>query len=79
MIAPDGREWHQLTPGEHSSGRLLQQNILIKSSGPLSYAKRSVCVGSHAIAWRLLIDNFIVHDIRKCTVTEADRQIQNQT
>ena len=34
LIAPDGTEWHQLTLGEHSSGRFLQQSILIESSGP---------------------------------------------
>ena len=77
MIAPDGTERYQLTPGEHSSERFSQQNILMKSSGPSPYAKLSVCAGSPVSAWRLLIDNFFVHHIRKCTVIEAHRQMQN--
>ena len=39
----------------------------------------SVCAGSPESAWRLVLDNFIVHHIRKCTVSEAHRQMQNQT
>ena len=38
-----------------------------------------MCAGSPVSPWRLFIDNFIVHHIRKCTVTEAHRQMQNQT
>ena len=79
LIAPDGTKWHQLNPGEHSFGRFSKQNVLLVSSGPSPYAKRSVCAGSPASAWRLLIDNYIVRHITKCTVTEAHRQMQNQT
>ena len=66
----DAIEWHQLTPGEHSSGRFWQQNFLIKSSDPSPYAERNVCAGSPAST---------IHHIRKCSVTEAHRQMQNQT
>ena len=69
-IVPDGIEWHQLTPDEHSSGRFWQQNFLIKNSGPSPYAEVNVCAGSSAST---------VHHIRKCSVTEAHRQMQNQT
>ena len=81
LIDPDGTERHQITPGEHSSGRFLQQNILIESSGPSPHTKRcvSVCAGSPESAWRLVIDEYIVHHIKKCTVSEAHRQMQNQT
>ena len=34
--------------------------------------------GSPAGAWRLLTDNYTVHQIRKCTITEAHQQMQNQ-
>ena len=38
-----------------------------------------VCAGNPASAWRLVINNYTVHHIRKCTVSEAHRQMQNQT
>lgn len=79
LTAPDGTEWLQMTPGDYSAGRRSQQNILKEASGPTPYAKRNVFAGSPASAWRLLIDNFILKHITKCTVTEAHRQPQNQT
>ena len=71
----DGIEWHQLTLGEYSSERFSQQNILMGSSDPSPLAKRSVCAGSLASAWLLLV----VNHIRKCTATEVHQQMQNQT
>ena len=35
--------------------------------------------GSPASAWRLLIDDFILKHIAKCTITEAHRQLQDET
>ena len=35
--------------------------------------------GSPASAWRLLIDDFILKHIAKCTITEAHRQLQHET
>jgi len=79
LTAPDGTEWRKITPGDHSAGRRSQQNILREAPGPTPFAKRNVVAGSPASAWRLLIDSYILKLIVKCTVTEAHRQLQNQT
>ena len=56
----------------------MQQNILRETSGPTPYTKRNVVAGSPASAWRLLIDDFILKHIAKCTITEAHRQLQDE-
>ena len=55
--------------------RIFKRNL----SGPTPYAKRIVFAGSPASAWRLLVDNFILKHITKWAVTEAHRQLHNQT
>ena len=50
-----------------------------KTSGPTPYTKRNVFAGSPASAWRLLIYDFILKHIAKCTITEAHRQLQDET
>ena len=79
LIAPDGTEWLQITCSDSSVGRCSQQNILKETSGPTPYTKRNVLAGSPASAWRLLIDDFILKHIAKCTITEAHRQLQDET
>ena len=79
LIDPDGSEWLQITSGDSSLGRCSQQNILRKTSGPTPYTKRNVFAGSPASAWRLLIFDFILNRIAKCTITEAHRQLQDET
>ena len=79
LIAPDGTKWLQITSGDSSLGRYSQQNILRETSGPTPYTKRNVFAGSRAGAWRLLIFDFILKHIAKCTITEAHRQLQDET
>ena len=79
LIAPDGTEWLQITFCDSSVGRCPQQNILRETFGPTPYTKKNVFAGSPASAWRLLIDNFILKHIAKCTITEAHRQQQDET
>ena len=50
-----------------------------ETSGPTPYTKRNVFAGSRESAWRLLIDDFILKHIAKCTITEAHRQLQDET
>ena len=50
-----------------------------EACGPTPFAKRNVFAGSPASAWRLLIDNFTLKHIAKCTTTEAHRQLQDET
>ena len=52
---------------------------MIEVSGPTPYAKRNVFAVRPASAWRLLVDNFVVKHITKCTVAEAHHQLHNQT
>ena len=78
LTAPNGTEWHHVTPGDYFAGRLSQKNILRKASRPTPYACRNVFAGSPASAWRLLIDNFILKHISKCTITEAHCKSENQ-
>ena len=77
-IAPDRTEWIQITSGDSSVGRCSQLNILRKTFGPTPYTKRNVFAGSPASAWHLLIDDFILKHIAKCTITEAHRQLQDE-
>ena len=48
-----------------------------KQAGPSPYAKRYIVGGATASSWRLLIDNYILKHIRKCTETEARRVLEN--
>ena len=79
LIAPNGTEWLQITSVVSSVGRCLQQNILRETSGPTPYTKRNVFADSPASAWRLLVDDFILQQIAKCKITEAHRQLQDET
>ena len=49
-----------------------------ESSGPSPNAKRSVCAGNPASAWRLT-NNFIVHYNRNYSITEDHLRMQNQS
>ena len=71
LITSDGAEWLHITSCDSSVGRCLQHNILRKNSGPTPYTKRNVFAGGPASAWRLLIDDFILKHIAKCTISEA--------
>ena len=77
LTAPDGTEWLQITPGKNFAIRHLTQNISREVSGPTPYVKRNVVAGSSASAWSLLIDNFILKHIEKCTITKAHSLLQN--
>ena len=79
FTAPDGTKWLQITTGDLSVCRHPQQNMLREVSGPTPYAKRDAFAVSPASAWRLLVDNFILKHITKCTVAEAHQQLHNQT
>ena len=79
LIAPNRTEWLQITSGDSSVGRCSQQNILRETSAPTPYTNRNVFAGIPASAWRLLIDDFTLKHIAKCTTTEAHRQLQDET
>ena len=73
LTTTDGTNRHQVTTGDCSSGRLLQQNILKEGAEPIPYARRNMVAGSPASAWHLRIDSFILKRITICTITEGHR------
>ena len=79
LIAPDGTEWLQITSRDSLVGRCSQENILRETFGPTPYTKRNVFAGNPTSAWHLLIHGFILKRIAKCTITEAHRQLQDET
>ena len=78
LTAKDGTKWKKVQVGEQSTGRLASHNILKECPGPSSYARRNIQATSPASAWLLFIDKFILEHIRKCTITEAHRQTENE-
>ena len=78
LTAQDGTKWKKVQFGEQSTGRLASYNILKECIGPSSYARRNIQVASPASAWLIFIDKYILEHIRKCTITEAHRQTENE-
>jgi hypothetical protein len=48
-------------------------NVLREQPGPTPYATRSVSEDKVPSAWRLFIDDSILHHIKRCTEAEAAR------
>ena len=78
LTAKNGTKWKKVQVDEQSTGRLASHNILKNCPGPSSYARRIIQTASPASAWLLFIDKFILEHIRKCTITEAYRQTENE-
>ena len=78
LTAKDSTKWKRVQVGEQSTGRLASHNILKECPGPSSYARRNIQSASSASAWLLFIDKFILEHIRKCTITEAHGQTENE-
>ena len=78
LTANDGIKLGKVQVDEQSTGRLASHNILKECPGPSSYARRNILAASPASAWLLSIDKFILEHIRKCTITEAHRQTENE-
>ena len=51
----------------NDTGRLETQNILRKQQGLTSFPKREIEKGNAFSAFRLLIDDFVIKHIQKCT------------
>ena len=78
LTAKDDTKWKKEQVGEQSTGRLASHNILKECPGPSSYARRNTQAASPASALLLFIDKFILEHIRKCTITKAHRQTENE-
>ena len=78
LTAKNGTKWKKVQVGEQSTGRLASHNILKECPGPSSYACRNIQFASSASAWLLFIAKFILEHIRKCTITKAHGQTENE-
>jgi len=75
--ATDGTRWEAVVPTAGRSGRRAQHNVFKDEAGPSPHAKRYIVGGATASSWRLLIDNYILKHIRRCTETETRRILEN--
>ena len=78
LIAPDDTVWKVVDVGQASAGRRPEQNILREAPGPTGYAKRHIMAGEALSAWHLMIDDFILKNIKKYTEQEARRVLGDE-
>ena len=73
LIGKDGTVWQALATSHVQRGRLQQQNILSFKPGPTSFATSRIMESSPLSSFRVLFDEAMLRNIRKCTVAEANR------
>lgn len=74
-MGKDGTEW-TVVQGEER-GRRQSQNVVTETEGLAAYAKRRI---SDALtAFKCLVDEEMLEEIRDCTVTEARRVLEDDT
>ena len=64
-------KWTVIESGRGASGRFGSHNVLREQPGPTSHATRTVSEDKLSSAWRLFIDDSILHHIKHCTEAEA--------
>lgn len=79
LISKDGTKWEIVNQGANVPGRVGTQNILREEQGPTPLPKREIEKGNALSAFRLLIDDFIIKHIQKCTETEARIKSKNNS
>ena len=75
----DGSRWRKIAVSSASQGRLQSHNILRFQPGPTSYSFCHVDTDSPVSSFRVLFDEPMLRNIRKCTVEEGRRQTGDQT
>ncbi|XP_072381636.1 uncharacterized protein [Diabrotica undecimpunctata] len=70
--------WELLDNNASTPGKRTSQNVLNEATGPTPHAKRSIIRDSAASAWRLLIDECILRNIKSCTVAEGRRKLKDE-
>ena len=75
----DGSRWQKIGVSSAAQGRLQSQNILRFQPGPTSYSTRRVDSDSPVSSFRILFDEPMLRNIKKCTVEEGRRQTGDQT
>ncbi|XP_068233574.1 uncharacterized protein [Palaemon carinicauda] len=79
LTGKDGTRWESIDQNPANAGRITAQNIIRETPGPTSVAKRQVFPGQVLSSFRLLIDDFIIKHIQKCTETEARMKLNDET
>lgn len=69
----DGTIWTEIS-STNTAVQTALHNIMRISPGPSSYASSRVISGSPLSVWKLLFDETILRNIRRCTIAEARRQ-----
>ncbi|XP_064095663.1 uncharacterized protein LOC135207768 [Macrobrachium nipponense] len=72
-----GTVWKVISQADEDCGRFSQQNILMETPGPTSFAKRLVQKRSYMSAFSILINDFIIEHIRKYTEAQGRRVLKN--
>jgi len=73
VVKDNEKKWTVIESGRGASGRFGSHNVLKKQPGPTPHATRSVSEDKVSSAWRLFIDDSILHHIKHCTEDEAAR------
>jgi len=66
-------KWTIIESGRGASVRFGSHNVLREQPGPTPHATRNVSEDKVSSAWRLFIDDSILHHIKRCTEAEAAR------
>src|SRR5215469_790583 len=66
-------KWTVIESGRGASGRFGSHNVLGEQPGPTPHATRSVSEDKVSSAWRLIIVDSILRQIKRYTETEAAR------
>ncbi|XP_064121657.1 uncharacterized protein LOC135226146 [Macrobrachium nipponense] len=72
-----GTVWKVISQADEDCGRFSQENIMRETPGPTSFAKRLVQKRSYMSTFSILIDDFIIEHIRKCTEAQGRRVLKN--
>ena len=75
----DGSKWRKIGVSSAAQGRLQSHNIRRFQPGPTSYSTSRVDTESPVSAFRILFDEPMLRNIKKCTVEEGRRRTGIQT
>jgi hypothetical protein len=78
FTAPDNTIWNEINSKNSACGRVPAYNVLKETSGPTSFAKTRVSEHKVSSSFKLFIDDAILLHIKKCTESEAHRQLGNK-
>ena len=75
----DGSKWRKISMSSAAQGRLQSHNILQFQPGSTSYSTSRVDTDGPVSLFRILFDEPMLRNIKKCTVEEGQRRTGDQT